>query len=60
MIQGKLCAPDGHAFTPEELMELRQVRAKLKACEAEVERLQRELEEASRSQLEDQPPPGTG
>jgi hypothetical protein len=57
MIQGKLCAPDGHAFTPEELMELRQVRAELKACEKEVASLQRELADASRRRLEDQPLP---
>jgi hypothetical protein len=57
VIQGKLCAPDGHAFSPEDLLEVRQLRADLKACEAEVARLRRELEEVSRSQLEDQPLP---
>ena len=57
MIQGKLYTPDGHAFTPEELLEVRQLRADLKACEAEVARLQREQEEAIRSGLEEQPLP---
>ena len=60
-IQGKLCAPDGQAFTPEELMEVKQLRQELNACEAEVTRLRCEQEEASRRQLEDQPlPPGSG
>jgi hypothetical protein len=57
VIQGKLCAPDGQTFTPEDLMEVRQLRQELKACEGEVAILQRELEEASGSRLEDQPPP---
>jgi hypothetical protein len=57
VIQGKICAPDGHAFSPEDLLEVRQLRADLKACEAEVVRLQRELQEASRTRLEDQPLP---
>jgi Phage protein len=57
MIQGKLCAPDGRTFTPDDLMDVRQLRQELRACEREVATLQRELEEASRSRLEDQPLP---
>ena len=57
MIQGKLFAPDGQVFTPEDLMEVRQLREELNACEAEVERMHREQDEASDSGLEDQPLP---
>ena len=57
MIQGKLCAPDGQAFTPEDLLEVRQLRQGLNACEAELARLHREQEESDRSRLEDQPLP---
>ena len=56
MIQGKLFAPDGQVFTPEDLLEVRQLREELKACKREVASLLREQEEASRS-LEDQPLP---
>jgi hypothetical protein len=59
MIQGKLFAPDGQVFTPGDLMQVRQLREELKACEREVATRLREQEEAlaaSRS-LEDQPLP---